>query len=386
MRKIPFVLMLVAAGVLGGCSTLSETFGKLNPFSPSGPKPTELKPIAATAEVRVLWSAQIGKAGDSVFSPAVVGDAVYAAAADGSVARFENGKPVWRIKAAQPLTAGVGSDGKIVLVGTAKGDVLAFAANDGKALWQAKVSSEVLAAPVVGEDGIAVKSGDNRIFLLDRKDGSRKWFYQRATPPLALRNVAAPVFADRYLFAGFPGGKLVALDLKNGAPLWEGTVALSKGATELERVSDIVSPPVFDVGQTCAVSYQGRIACFDLGQGGQLIWARDLSSVAGMVMDSRYIFVTDEKSNVLALDRSAGGSVWKQDKLLNRDLTAPVVRRALLAVGDYKGIVHFLKRDDGAFAARVATDGSPIRVAPQVMGSKFLVQTSAGGLYLIEAQ
>lgn len=386
MRKLAPVLILAMAGALGGCSTLSDTFGRLNPFSSSGPKAAELKPIAATAEVRVLWSAQIGKAGNYVFSPAAAGDAVFAAAADGSLARFENGKPVWRIKVGQPLSAGVGSDGQIVLVGTAKGDVLAFAAADGKSLWQAKVSSEVLAAPVVGDEGVAVKSGDNRIFLLDRKDGSRKWFYQRATPSLALRNAAAPVFADRYLFAGFPGGKLVALDLKNGAPLWEGTVALPKGSTELERVADIVSSPVFDVGQTCAVAYQGRVACFDLSQGGQLIWARDLSSVAGMAMDSRYLFVTDEKSNVLALGRSAGGSVWKQDKLLNRVVTAPVVRRGLVAVGDYKGIVHFLKRDDGAFAARVATDGSAIATPPQVVGAKFLVQTVAGGIYMIEAQ
>jgi outer membrane protein assembly factor BamB len=175
--------------------------------------------------------------------------------------------------------------------------------------WQAPVegqgvSSEVLAAPVVGDDGVAVKSGDNQVFLLDAGDGGRKWVYQRATPPLSVRGAGSPVFADRYLFVGYPGGKLVALSLQNGAPVWEGAVALPKGATELDRVADVVASPVVDGRQICAVAFQGRVACFDMGQGGAMVWSRDISSVAGLAMDGRYLFVTDDKGRRHALDRS----------------------------------------------------------------------------------
>lgn len=385
MRAVVVPLLILAAA-LGGCATVSETASRLNPFSSSKSKIPELPPLKATLETRVLWSIDVGKAGDYVFSPAVVGTAVYAAAADGTLLKVENGKVVWRIKAAPALSAGVGSDGKRVLVGTARGEVLAFAAADGKPLWQSRVSSEVLAAPVSGDAGIAVRSGDNRIFLLDAETGASKWFYQRATPPLILRNSAAPVFAENYLFAGFPGGKLVALDVKNGAPLWEGTVALPKGATELERVADIVSPPVFDAGRACAVAYQGRMACFDLTQGGQLLWARDLSSVAGLALDSRHAYVSDDRGWVQALDRASGSSVWKQDALARRGLTAPLVLRGQVVVADSKGLVHFLRRDDGALLARQSVGSSPVLVPPQVLGSNFLIQTTAGGLSLIEAE
>ena len=387
MRRPALFLALSAAVCLSACSTISETANKLNPFSSSGPKPAELKPIKASAEARVNWKVSIGKAGDYVFAPAVVGDSVYVAAADGSIARIEeSGAVAWRIKAGQPLSAGVGSDGKLVVVGTAKGDVLAFSAADGKPLWQVKVSSEVLATPAVGDDGVAIKSGDNRVYLLDLKDGARKWFYQRATPPLSLRSFAAPVFAERFVFVGFPGGKLLALDLKNGAPIWEGTVALPKGATELERVADIVTLPVIDGGQVCAVAFQGRAACFDLGQGGQLIWARDFSSTAGLTIDGRYVFASDDKGVVHALDRASGGSVWKQGKLANRKVSGPVALRNLVAVGDLGGIVHMLRREDGDFAVRVPTDGTPIRTAPQLLGSRILVQTSGGTVAAIETR
>lgn len=380
------ILLTFAGLVMGGCATVSDSINAINPFRGSGPKMAPLKPITPSAEVRSLWTVGSGKAGDYAFSPAVIGNVVYVAANDGTISRIEDGKTVWKIKAGQPLSAGVGANGRMLVVGTPKGEVLAFATEDGKPLWQARVSSEVLAAPAVGESGVAVKSGDNRVFLLDAGDGGRKWVYQRSTPTLSIRSAGSPVFADRYLFVGFPGGKLVALSLQNGAPVWEGAVALPKGATELDRVADIVAPPVVDGTQICAVAFQGRVACFDMGQGGAMIWSRDLSSAAGLTLDGRYLFVTDDKGAVHALDRLSGSSLWKQDKLANRRVSGPAVRRGLVAVADAEGIVHFLSRDDGSFAARQKTDGTPVRTPVQLLGSSFLVQTVGGDVSAIEAQ
>ena len=316
----------------------------------------------------------------------MVGSSVYLGSRDGTLTKLEDGKVVWKVNVGQPLSAGVGANAQLVVVATSKGDVLAFSADEGKVLWQAKVSSEVLAAPVVGDEGVAVKSGDNRIHLLDATDGGKKWVYQRSTPPLSVRGAGGPVFADRYIFAGYPGGKLVALSIQNGAPVWEGAVALPKGATELDRVADVVASPVVDGRQICAVAFQGRVACFDMGQGGAMTWSRELSSVTGLAMDSRYVFVSDDKGIIYALDRQSGSSLWKQDKLKNRQLSAPVVSRGLVAVADAEGIVHFISREDGSFAARQKTDGTPVRAPLQMLGTAVLVQTTGGYVSAIEAQ
>jgi outer membrane protein assembly factor BamB len=379
--------LFAATGLLlSGCATVSDSIDAINPFSSSKSKITPLAPLTATADVRTAWSASVGKAGDYTFTPAVVGNATYVANLSGTVYKLEGGKVVWKVDAGQPLSAGVGANSRLLVVGTAKGDVLAFSSEDGKALWQARVSSEVLAAPAVGDDGVAVKSGDNRVHLLDADNGARKWVYQRSTPSLSVRSAGSPVFADRYIFVGYPGGKLVALAIQNGAPVWEGAVALPKGATELDRVADIVASPVVDGRLICAVAFQGRVACFDMGQGGTMIWSRDLSSVAGLAMDARYLFVADDKGVVSALDRQSGSSLWKQDKLKGRGLSAPVVQRGLVAVADSEGIVHFLSREDGSFAARQKTDGTPVRAPLQMLGNAVLVQTTGGSVSAIEAQ
>jgi len=381
------VALFAAAGLLlGGCATVSDSIDAINPFSSAGQKMPSLVPFKASAEVRTAWSVSVGKAADYTFTPAVVGDVAYVASRSGTVFKLADGKVVWKIDAGQPLSAGVGANGRVLVVGTSKGEVLAFSTEDGKALWQAKVSSEVLAAPVVGDDGVAVKSGDNRVHLLDAGDGGRKWVYQRTTPALSVRSAGSPVFADRYVFVGYPGGKLVALAVQNGAPIWEGTVALPKGATELDRVADIVASPVVDGRLICAVAFQGRVACFDMGQGGAMIWSRDLSSVTGLAMDGRYVYVADDKGIISALDRQSGSSLWKQDKLKNRRLSAPVVQRGLVAVADGEGFVHFLSREDGSFAARQKTDGTPVRAPLKMLGNAVLVQTTGGSVSAIEAQ
>ena len=368
-------IALAGAALIAACS------------GPSGPKMAELPELTASIPVRTLWSAQVGEAKDAIFSPAVVDGSVYAAAQDGTVVRLDagTGAEAWRKNAGQPLSGGVGSDGSLVAVGTLEGEVITLDARTGEKRWSARVSSEVLAAPLVTGDLVIVRSADSRLFALDAQDGKRRWLYQRSSPPLSVRSPAGMVASRGFLYVGFPGGKLVSLALANGGLRWEATVALPKGATELERVTDVVGLPLVTDREVCAAAYQGRIDCMTLDAGNPL-WTREISSTTGLGLDARYLFVSDDKGSVHALDRAGGTSVWKQDKLFLRRLTAPLALGQYIAVGDVEGYVHFLSRDTGAFSGRVATDGSPVDASLTRLDNGFLVQTRKGGLFAFSAQ
>ena len=89
------VLALLSAAALCGCSSIPNPFA-----SKPDPKtiPAELVTIAhPSAALRTLWQNGIGAAGGYVFSPAIVDNSVYAAAQDGSLARYDGGRQVWRI-------------------------------------------------------------------------------------------------------------------------------------------------------------------------------------------------------------------------------------------------------------------------------------------------
>lgn len=376
----------------GGGSTVSNAIDAINPMNWFGsrsaaPEMAPLPVLTDSIKVVTLWQANIGNSQQAIFSPAVAGDSVYAAAYDGTIARLDaaSGRQLWRISAGERLTGGVGAGEGLVAVGSGKGEVLAFDGN-GTARWRAQVSSEVLAAPRVQHGVVVVRSIDGRIFGLDARDGKRKWYYQRATPALTVRSPAGIRISAGVVYAGFAGGKLVALELASGAVRWEATVALPRGTTELERVTDVIGLPVVEGREVCAVAYQGRVACFDLA-GGQFLWGREMSSTSGLALDVRYAYVSDDKGTVRALDRASGTSLWLQDKLSLRNLSAPLALGREIAVADIQGFVHFLARESGAFVGRVATDGSPVSTNPvKLPNGGFLIQTRNGGLYAFSTE
>ncbi len=384
MRITQKLVGVSVMALMAGCSTISS----LNPFGskPKGNQPAPLVELKGTMAVRTAWKLDIGKAENNIFTPAVVGNTLIVAGAEGAIARVEvaDGRQIWRIKAESPLTAGVGTDGNMIVVGGAKGVVLTYDM-EGKPLWRAQASSEVLSAPVVGEGMVVVRSIDNRIVGLDAKTGEKKWTVQRPTPPLTLRNAPGMVVVGKEVIVAQPGGKLLSLSLATGAPRWEVAVGESRGATELERVTDIGGAPVLFEKDVCAVSYQGRVGCFDVTTG-TARWTKELSSDAGVSVDQRFVFAVDDKGAISAFNRETGASAWKNDKLSFRRLSTPVSYGRAVAVGDYQGYVHFLSREDGAFLARAATDGSAIVSTPLVAGSNLIFQTQAGTVTAIAVE
>jgi outer membrane protein assembly factor BamB len=377
MRITGKVVGVSLLALAAGCSTLD----KINPFaSEPKDKPAALVELKSSMAVKTAWKYSIGKSGAYNFSPAAAAGSVFVADADGALARLDaaSGKQLWRVKAGSDLTAGVGvsPNGEVVVVGGLKGNIIAFDGS-GKQLWKAQASSEVLSSPVAADDVVIVRSVDNRITAFEAKTGAKRWSVLRTTPALTLRNAPGMVISGANVYVGQPGGKLLALTLATGVPRFEVSVGEPKGATELERVADVAGTPVVFEKDICAVTYQGRVGCFDLA-GGQARWTKEVSSDVGVAVDQRFVFTADEKGAVAAFSREGGQSAWKSDKLAFRRLSTPASFGRSVAVGDFQGHIHFLSREDGALIARVSTDGTAIQSSPVIAGSNLIFQTQSG--------
>ena len=371
-------MRLIAAGLvlaLSGCSTVSGWFG----HGPARPKPAALVDFKPAASLTEAWKSEAGDTGGYLLRPQVEGGDVFAAGGSRVVGiAVANGSTLWKTDTGAKLTAGTGAGQGLVLAGSSKGELLALDRASGKERWKADLSSEVAGQMLVVDDSVIVRTGDGRVQGLAVADGSRKWLYTRTLPILSLRGSGGMAVRDDVLYAGFPGGKLVALNATNGAQLWEAAVAQPHGATELERVADVMGNPALDDSQVCAVTYQGRVACFARSNG-ELLWARDTSSNSGLAMDERNVYVTDDKDAVTAYDKTSGRAIWRQDKLAHREVTAPLALGAWVVVADAEGYVHVLSADDGSFVARAKVD-SRVRTAPVDIGPGFAVQTDKGSI------
>lgn len=383
-RATETLLVLGALMLASGCTAIGNLFDS----SDNTQEPSELVEFEPTITVRTVWQRRVGSGAGKLFlklRPAVEGERVYAATRDGRVRAFDarTGESVWDTDTDSPLSGGPGVGDGLVLLGTSDGEVLALAESDGEIKWRARVSSEVLSSPE-SHGGIAVvRTIDGKLFGLSSDDGTRLWVYDRSTPVLTLRGTSSPALAEGAAVAGFDSGQVVAVSLNNGQALWETRVAVPRGRTELERMVDIDADPIVDDNTVYAVTYQGQVAALKLFSG-EVIWRRDMSSHAGLGVGSENIYVTDDASHVWALKRTNSASMWRQTKLEARRVSPPAVFEQFVVVGDLDGYVHWLRKDDGQFVARVRIDSDAIIAAPVATSFAIYVYGSGGELAALQ--
>ena len=366
-------LALVLA--LGGCSWFGGT--DVEP-------PAVLVNFEPSVSIKEIWSVNIGTGPDRQFlrlGPARHGDTIYTVDVKGRVRALaqQDGKERWRTDLGLQITGGAGFGDDLVLVASRKGVVVALDKDKGRELWRAQVASEVLAPPAADAGVVVVQSVDGKLTGLESATGKRLWIVDRSEPALSLRGTATPVILSDAVLTGFGSGKIVAVNLKNGRLLWETPVAQPQGRSEIERLIDVDIPVLVSDRTLLAAAYQGKIVAVNL-ENGRLLWSRDISTYSALAADTNNVYVSDVRGHLYALDLRSGATVWKQEKLALRRLSAPTVTGNAVAVADFEGYVHWLAREDGRFLARERVARAAVLTAPIADGSTLYVNTQNGYL------
>lgn len=379
-----FIPALAALLLLNGCSWIKSWGDDDEPDAPA-----KLVDFEATLKVGKVWSTDVGKGLDRAgrqIRPAYSSGSLYVADYKGLLTAIdaENGRKKWEIKTELPFTGGPGLSGNLLLMGTENGEVFAFDASTGTQLWSATVTSEVLSAPAVADGIVVVRCIDGRVFGLDEDTGQRLWIYDHSVPLLTLRGNSPLLLRAGVVFIGYDGGSVVALKLVDGVKMWEQTLVTAEGRTELERLSDIDGQMVFIASDLLVSSYKKRLASL-AADSGRLLWFKDISSATGVSVDRINLTLSDKEGNLWLLDRRNGAESWKLDLLRNRGLTRPVFYGSFIAVGDAEGYLHWVRIDNGQFAAREKVGGDGFAGPPMVVGNTLYVMTRKGSLIAYRA-
>jgi outer membrane protein assembly factor BamB len=387
LGRAGIVFLVAGAVALGGCTTVKGWFGGKGGKEL---KPAELTEFTPTAKAERVWAASVGEGEGHLGGrqgPAVADGRVYAAGSEGVGAwDLQTGKQVGYHEDKKDendrrlgLSGSPGAGDGLVVVGGLEGDVLALDAATGAVKWQAKVGSEVLAAPAVGQGYVLVRSIDGRITAFDAASGERRWFWQKETPALTVRGNGSPLLAPGIAFVGNDDGSFSALTLASGRLLWEQVVSAGEGRSELDRMADVDGTPVLDETTLYATSYKGQTMAID-GPSGRPMWTHDAGGAGAVGVAPDRIVVSDNKGTVWALAKADGSALWQQPALARRNLSAAAVQGDYAVVGDLEGYLHWLRIQDGAFAARARAGDEPIRGRPVVVDGLLVVQDTAGEL------
>jgi outer membrane protein assembly factor BamB len=342
----------------------------------------ELTPITNPVNLQKVWSVSIGKSMPYNFKPVLVNNAIYTAAAAGEVYKFnsQTGQSLWQANIKEAISAGPGTDGKIVIVPTIKGNIYAFDAETGKPLWDTSVATEVLTEPLVVAGVVVIRTIDNRFIALDASNGKRKWVNPRGQSALSLRtSYSMGSINNEVIFTGLSGGKYGLLALTNGNLIWESLLAPPKGASEIERLSDVTAKPTLLGSRMCAVSYQGKIGCGEI-KNAAMSWTKDFSSFSGTTQSPDAVYAVNEKSYLVAFNAANGQEIWRNEKLVWRDLGEPLAVGKVILAGDSEGYLHLFGQDNGNILGRVRVDSTPIEAPPIPSNGQIIVQSKGGTL------
>lgn len=384
MRMRPGVLLGgLALLCLGGCGLFR---GDDEPVEP----PAELTEFEPTLQVREAWKFRAGSGAERLglaLRPAVDGGRVFVAARDGRVHALdlESGDRRWTTDTEIALGAGPAAGFGLVAVGGSDGMVIALDAGDGSVRWQAQLSGEVLASPALTARAVLVRTVDGYMRALAVDDGRELWSIEQRPPRLTLRGTAAPATGGGLVVSGFDNGRVAAYDLRDGEQRWEQTIAIGRGRTEIERLSDVDATPQIVPPDVFAVGYQGRVVSLSL-ETGQVLWANELSSHQGMGVDWTSLYVTTDESEVVAMSRASGGELWRQDALRLRRLTAPTPHSQSVVVGDFEGWLHWMDPISGRLQARHRPGGAAFVTAPVSGGELLVAQDEEGRVYALRTE
>ncbi len=384
-------LLLMAAVVLAGCSSKDDLV---------------LPPVTNSISPVKVWSHGLGsgvKHYASSLTPLIVNDTVYAASREGLVAAYDlpSGKRKWLFDLRKPdgtsawssfsdiwsgdnarISGGLSFGYDKLYFGTENGDVVALSAQ-GQLVWRVEVKGEVLARPAVGEGLVVVATGAGTVIALHPDSGEQRWQFESEQPSLTLRGVSEPIIEAGGVIYGSGNGHVGVLIADRGYQAWEEQIAVPKGSTDLSRLVDIDAKPVVRNGVVYSIAYNGELVALELRSGRQL-WKREYASFRNLTSAADTLYLVDSTGRIYAVDSRNGTELWSQMGLHKHYLTAPVVYKNYLVVGDNQGNLHWLDRSSGDFVARQSMDSSGFYAAAVTDGSYLLVQSRNGELVLLQ--
>lgn len=363
---------LLAMALLAGCST-TDTFEQ----------PAPVPDISATVELESVWTMGVGEGHDEKFlylAPLNAGDTLYAGSAEGEVWAVdpENGAVVWYQDLDEDISAGIGGDQDNLYLVTRDAQLKVLSRQDGTELWEQPLPNEALASPQSNGRIVVVQTIDGKVLAFDASSGDRAWQYDSNVPVLSLRAAASPLVGADMVLVSLANGKLMAISTENGQPIWQYEVGQPQGRTELERLVDVAAEPLILESAAMVVGYQGNLALVDL-QSGQEIWSRKASSLQSPMIGDGNIFVAGANGDITAYRGNDRRELWVQDRLSWRQPTQPVVFGDYLLIGDYEGYIHMLSLEDGSLQGQLEFDDKGLRVPFQrLQNGNLLVYGNSG--------
>jgi len=332
-----------------------------------------------------------------VTQPILVDGKIFTIDTESSLSAFDigNGRKLWDQNIAptgedgdDPVIAGgiAYSQGRLYIT-SGYNELLVADPADGKILWRKTLPSPSRAAPTIMDNRLFLVTLDNRLMAFSTDDGALLWEFAGLTETAGLLGAASPAASREIVIPAFSSGELFALRVENGSVAWSDNLSTSRRVGNLSSLSSIRGLPVMDKGVVFAVSYGGRMVAIDERTGAR-IWQREIGGSETPWVAGNHIFLISTENELVGMGRDNGVIRWvtalpkyeNPDKRKNPiSWTGPVLAGNRLFVAGSDGTVIEADPDTGKLM-RNWDAGGPVTISPVVAGSTLYLLNDKGTL------
>ncbi len=367
---------------------------------PGGNASKSMGHLALGAAPHRLWEKQVARTSKRerlAASPVVAGDRLFVIDTNGTVHALsaQTGATIWTAETAAKdegnrsarFGGGVSVDGERVFATNGLGDVVSFSAADGKELWRKRPAGPLRGAPSLANGNAYVVTQDNQLYAMSQETGEVTWTISASLESQGVFGVAAPASAQGTVIAGFSSGELNAYRYENGRSLWDVVLSRTSMSTSVSSLADIDADPVIDQGRVYAIGQGGRMVAMDLASGNPL-WEQTIAGISTPWVAGEWIFVVTDDARLLCLARGSGKIRWiSQLKKFRKEKkqkdpvswVGPVLAGGRLVLVNSLGEIAFASPTDGSVQS-VIEGKEPVTLQPVVANNMLFVLDESGRL------
>lgn len=349
-----------------------------------------------------LWNAAIGE-GDSrrqriTADPVVADGRIFTLdSAAQVVATSTTGARLWSRDLTPPSDpqgqatgGGLAVAGDTLYVSVGYGILAALDAATGAPRWTQELEASGSGTPTVVGDLVYVTAGDREGWAVERGSGRIAWRTDVAPDYANVLGAPAPAVSGDLVLFGFGSGEVVATFRRGGLPRWNSAVLGRREGRALSFITDVTSAPVIDGSRVYAGNQSGRLAALELGSGDP-IWTAREGAIGPVWPTSDSVFVLSDLNELVRLDARDGSRIWgtplpnfverkpkKQSEVYAHH--GPVLAGGRLWVASTDGLLRAFDPTDGSLLATRPVPGGAT-TAPVVAGGTLYLVSGKGQLH-----
>lgn len=277
--------------------------------------------LSASDRLSEVWKANIGDGAGSrqilMAQPVVLNDTVFTMDSDAVVTAFAlaDGKRLWRADT-KPKDAdstnvggGLGADGTNVYAVNGLSQLVALDTASGKEKWRRDIGTPGRSAPMIADGRVFLTTITDTLLAFAAEDGRPLWNFNASSPVTAMLGQPAPAYWRGLVVAGFGSGELAAIRAESGNVVWTDGLGASQSRATVPDLLSIRGLPVVANGLVYAISMGGLLICDDVPTG-RRVWERQVAGEDTPYIAGDWMFVVSAQQQIAAITIADGRVSW----------------------------------------------------------------------------